>query len=256
MNDNVILRALGIAAIAAFGVGLVGCGGEEPPVDPGDDPPVFPGGPGHEPVALPDYPAGPYGIGKGSVIANYQFVGYANSVAYNQTMQAIQLADFYNPHGRDPNYVPESPEKDDRLHGPGSQYGEGTAKPTVLLIDVASVWCGPCNLEAKTELPPRYAKYAPCGGQFLLQLADGPTVGEPATPTHLTNWTKKYQENFPAAIDPSYKLGSLFQSDAFPANMIIDTVTMTIVEVVAGVPSETFWAKYENLLADPSCPGQ
>ena len=77
--------------------------------------------------------------------------------------------------------------------------------------------------EAKTELPPRYAKYKPCGGEFLLQLADGPTVGTPATETNLRNWTKKYAVDFPATIDPSYKLGALFQADAYPANIIIDT---------------------------------
>ena len=253
MKNNVILHALGLVAFSALmGCNVQGTGGGSG--DPGgDDPPTFPGGQGQDPIKPAAYPAGPYGISKGSIIANYQFVGYINSVVNNQTMQAIQLADFYNPHGRDPSYQPASPAEDDRLYPEGSPYGAGNKKPTVLALDVASVWCGPCNNEAKVELPPRYAKYAPCGGQFLLQLADGPTPGTPATPTHLYNWTKKYVEDFPAVIDPSYKLSALFKSDAFPANFIIDTTTMEIVEVISGVPSESYWAKYEQLLPDPSC---
>jgi hypothetical protein len=265
MRNDVTLRALGVALIATLA--SLGCAAEESK-DPGGSgdtsnssgepppPPVapeFPAGSGQ--AALPNaaYPAGPYGIGKGSVVENFQFIGYANAQVNNTTMQAIQLADFYNPHGKDPGYVPESPDKDDRLFPAGSPYGEGTKKPTVLAIDVASVWCGPCNNEAKYELPPRHLKYKPCGGEFFLQLADGPTVGTAATPTNLLNWTKKYLVDFPATIDPSYKLGALFKADAFPANFIIDTTNMKIVEVVSGVPNEFFWTKYESLLPDSAC---
>ena len=74
---------------------------------------------------------------------------------------------------------------DDRLYPAGSPYNGDTdtqqPKPRVLLIDIASVWCGPCNEEAKSEFPGLYAKYKPCGGQFLFQLAQGAGPGTPAT---------------------------------------------------------------------------
>ena len=50
------------------------------------------------------------------------------------------------------------------------------------------------------------------------------------------------------AVDPSYQLGALFPSSSFPANIIVDTQDMTIVEVIAGVPEDGFWKKLSDLL--------
>ena len=98
------------------------------------------------------------------------------------------------------------------------------------------------------DLPPLHAKYKPLGGEFLLQLGDGATGGKAATPKDLYNWTKKYQVNFPATIDPDYKLGELFPANAWPANVIINTRTMKIVAAVAGVPQATYWTKFEKTI--------
>lgn len=234
MRNDVILRWMALGFVAV--VGLVGCSKS---ADEGEDTqaPPFPEGTGQPSSNADAYPAGPFGISKGSVIANFQFIGFANAAQVNDAMQEIHLSHFYNPTGTD--VFPE-----------GSPYGAGTPKPKALLIDVASVWCGPCNYEADAILPGLYAQYKPLGGEFLLQLADGPTPGTPAEPKHLFNWTSKYDVNYPAAIDPSYKLGALFEADAFPANMIIKTQDMTIVEVISGAPEEggTFWKTYEKVL--------
>lgn len=254
MRKEMILRCLGFGMAAI--VGLLGCsGGGSNELGSGDNhAPVFPPDQGQPQKGTASYPAGPYGIGKGSIITNYKFVGYANSQAVSDSLQAIQLADFYNPHADDATYAPASDAEDDRLFPEGSPYGAGTKKPKALLIDVASVWCGPCNEEAKSVLPSLYAKYKPCGGEFLLQLADGPNPGTPATQSNLYSWTFKYKVDYPATIDPSYKLGQLFDANAFPANMLIDTRTMTIVEVIAGVPDAAFWKQYAKVLNDPACP--
>lgn len=199
-----------------------------------------------QPEATPTYPAGPYGVGKGSVISNLQFIGYANPMVNKDTMQAIQLADFYNPTGKD-------------VFPPGSQYGEGNPKPTVILVDVASVWCNPCNYEAGNILPKLHTKYAPCGGEFVLQLADGPTVGTAAVPKNLYNWTLKYKVNYPSTIDPSYKLDAYDEAAAYPQNFIISTKDMTIVEVIAGA-AVTGGCSQSGNECDPSvansCPGE
>jgi hypothetical protein len=230
MRNDVALRwsVFGLVAL----VGLVGCSGEDQVA------PSFPEGSGQPAAGAPDYPAGPYGIGVGSVVANYQFVGFANAMENSGGMQAIQLADFYNPTGTD-------------LFPEGSPYGSGTPKPKALLIDVSSVWCGPCNYEADQVLPGLYAQYQPQGGEFLLQLADGPTPGTAAEPKHLYNWTQKYDVDYPATIDPTYKLGALFEADAFPANMIIKTQDMTIVEVLSGAPEpgDSFWTTFEKVMS-------
>jgi hypothetical protein len=51
-------------------------------------------------------------------------------------------------------------------------------------------------------------------------------------------------------VDPSYKLSALFQQNAFPANMIVDTRTMEIVESIAGAPNGAFYAKLDSLIAE------
>jgi len=245
MQSNLIIRGLGFGATIAVTLFTAACGEDVPP---------FPEGTGQAAKELIAYPPAPFGVNIGSVISNYEFVGFANAVAVSNTMQAIALADFYNPHADDPNYAPASPEEDDRLFPPGSPYGEGTPKPKALLINIGSVWCPPCNEEAKSELPPRYAQYKPCGGEFLLQLADGPTRGTPATPDNLYKWTLKYKVNYPATLDPTYKLGAFY--NAFPANILVDTRTMKILEIREGSPDDSFWALYEKTMDYASCKAQ
>ena len=217
---------------------LIGCNGSTGEGG-GDDAlaPAFPDGTGQQAHGAKAYPSGPYGIGKGSVIANYKFLGYPNAMKGTANLQPIELADFYNPTG-------------DAVYEAGSVYEVGAKKPKVLLIDVASVWCGPCNYEAANVLPGLYLKYKPLGGEFLSNIADGATPGKPATQKNLYNWTTKYDVDYPSVIDPTYKLSALFDQDAFPTNMIIDTKTMTIVMVIAGAPEPggTFWKAYEKVL--------
>lgn len=232
---NIIFALIG--AIALIGCGSTGNGGGDDDDSP-DVAPSFPEGSGQDAHGTLAYPPGPYGVGKQSVVANYKFVGYANAMKVSDSLQPIELAEFYNPTG-------------DGVYEAGSVLEIGAAKPKALLIDVASVWCGPCNYEADEVLPGLYVKYKPQGGEFLLQLADGATPGKAATSKSLFNWTKKYKVDYPSTIDPTYKLGALFEADAFPANMIIDTRTMKIVEVISGAPEPgtSFWKTYEKVLA-------
>ena len=228
-----------LTGIVVGTLALTGCTGTaESEEGSGQLAPAFPEGTGQQAAGAKAYPEGPYGIGKGSIIANYKFIGYANAVNSTAALQPIEMADFYNPTG-------------DGTYPAGSVMGEGNPKPKVALIDVASVWCGPCNFEAENVLPGLYDKYKPMGGEFILQLADGPTPGKAATSKSLFNWTTKYDVNYPATIDPTYKLSALFDQDAFPTNMIIDTRTMKIVEVIAGAPEagSSFWKTYEKVIA-------
>ncbi|MFO0552903.1 MAG: TlpA family protein disulfide reductase [Polyangiaceae bacterium] len=232
---------MGALAFSLAGAGCDNGSGEEDIADPDQgaapdvvDAPDFPDGTGQEAQVKLEYPPGPFGFKPGSIIENFKFMGFSNASVQNDTLEPLELAMFYNPTG-------------DGVYPAGSPFGEGNPKPRVLLIDVASVWCGPCNYEADQVLPGEYAKYKPMGGEFLLQLADGPSVGYPAKPSHLTNWTTKYEVDYPSAVDPSYKLGDLFEAEAFPQNMIIDLRTMEIVEVLAGAPQpgDAFWTKFE-----------
>lgn len=239
MRNVGLLRYVAFGLIAVFSV--TGCSSADAEQGAGDGEeeelpkPSFPEGTGQPAANSVVYPAGPYGINKGTTIANYQFVGFVNSTNDTSVTQLIQMADFYNPTGND-------------VYPEGSPYGAGNPKPKALLIDVASSWCGPCQHEADVVLPQKYAEYRPQGGEFLLQLADGPTPGKAATTKNLISWTSKYDVNYPATYDPSYKLSALFDADAFPANMIINTRTMEIVAVISGVPDDAFWSKFEKVM--------
>ncbi|MEP7124349.1 MAG: hypothetical protein ABJE95_25700 [Byssovorax sp.] len=243
---------------SVLAVGVLGCGSTETTLGgdatsddthhPPTTAPAFPGGSGEAAKPAIAYPAGPYGINAGSIVEDFEFVGYQNPSIKTDAMQTVRLADFYNPHADDPSYTPTDAAHDDRLYPEGSIYGAGMPKPKALAIDIGSVWCPPCNQEAKTELPPKHLKYKPMGGEFLLQLGDGATQGKAAVPKDLVNWTKKYKVDFPSTIDPDYKLGELFAANAWPANAIIDTRTMRIIVTVAGVPDDAYWTKFEKVI--------
>ena len=194
--------------------------------------PPFDSGQGQPPNMNPPYPAGPYGVGVGSVIANLKFIGYpAPKMATNGVV--MQLADFYNPTG----------------HGSfpaGSPYGQGPL-PLALVLDIGAVWCGPCNQEEKYELPWRWAAMEPAG-QILSLLLDGPTVGTPATLTNLTNWDKAYAIAYPTAIDPNYEALQLVPADAYPGNVIVRTSDMRIMAATTGIPTAPLWETLQSLL--------
>ena len=233
-----------------FGLGLfaalaiAGCGNSDPGEgegEGGDEPEDMVFVPGQGQVAAPRlaYPEGAKGVSVGSVIENFKFVGYVNAMN-NPTgqLQIVQMADVYNPTGNE-------------VYGEGTAFVAGSPKPKALLISVASVWCGPCNYEADAILPGLYEKYKPMGGEFMVQLADSNTPGEPATINNLNKWTAKYEVNYLAVLDPAYKLDALFDQSAYPQNFIIDTRTMRIVKVLAGAaePDSSFWTTYEKVLA-------
>jgi hypothetical protein len=180
------------------------------------------------------------------------FQGFADAQVNHTTLETLKISDFFNPYADDPTYDPPSAADDDRLFPPGSPYGAGTKKPTALLIDIGSGWCGPCNQEAKSLLNGLYAKYKPCGGEFFYQLADGAMVGEAVTQQALEIWATDYHVAYPITFDNSKTFNPLYSTQSFPDGAILDTRTMKIVYVIAGVPDATFWSTYESLL-DAKC---
>ena len=241
---------LRLAPALLIALGAAGCN-QDPGAGNGDE--------RYEPAPCPlcpaqtvGYPSGPYGLNQGSTIQSFSFDGFIDAQTQSSTLETIAFGDFFNPHAGDPSYQPALAADDDRLFPPGSPYGPGTKKPTALLIDIASVWCGPCNEEAKSVLNGLYAKYQPCGGEFFFQLAEGAAPGAPVTQTLLHSWVTSYHVAYPATFDASRQLYPLYSADSFPDSAIVDTRTMKIVEVVSGVPDAAFWSTYESLL-DAAC---
>jgi hypothetical protein len=237
-------RAGALLPIFALLLGAAGC----TTVD--DDRPAPPFPPESGQAVMPqgvDYPAGPYGFAIGSVLANYEFVGYVdpvNQIAQAAPRQLIQLADFYNPHG-------------DGVYGPGTPFTEGSPKPLALLIDMSARWCTVCRDEAKTVLPPKITKYRfnavdnPNGrGEFMTDLAESITQGKPASYADADSWGKTYKMDVPLVVDPEYQFEPtmILGQAAWPANFIVDTRTMTIVEIWPGAPSFSFWTTFDSVL--------
>ncbi len=186
-----------------------------------------------------DYPEGPKGTQVGTVVENFEFDGYVNSRdgLGTEFRETITLGDFYNPTGED-------------VYGPDDIREEGTPKPTALFINVGAVWCAPCKEEAQTTLPEEYTKLNPKGMELLMVLADSEAVGSPADFSHLDNWCTAFDVFYPAVVDPAQNLGPLFDQSQYPANLIIDTRTMNIVEVVAGIPGDAFFAKMDQVIGN------
>jgi hypothetical protein len=185
---------------------------------------------------------GPYGVGVGSVIKNYAFYGFANATVDKTALKQVQLADFYNPTG-------------DGKYADGSPYGAGNSKPLALVIDRSAVWCEPCNYEAQNELPGKHAQYSP-KGQILLALDEGATPGTNPTQGDLTAWVTRYHVDYPATLNPQATLSAIVGIDAYPGHIIVRTKDMKIVKWIAGVPDDSFWQLYQNVIdGKPVLPG-
>jgi hypothetical protein len=185
---------------------------------------------------------GPYGVGTGSVIPNFKFMGYPRATLDKTSLVAINLGDFYNPTGTD-------------VYPAGSPYGEGTPKPKAVILDRSAVWCGPCNQEAATEIPAKRQEFASQGGEWFVMLAESSQHNVPATQTDLTNWATKYHLNYPGSIDSKGYLNSIVGQDAYPGNVIVRTKDMKIIKWVAGVPQDDFYQTFSDVLAGKAIPG-
>jgi hypothetical protein len=184
-----------------------------------------------------DYPEGPYGTVVGQTLTNFTFPGYTRPAegTGEEKRRDIAMADFFNPTG-------------DGVYEEGSAYGAGSPRPKALMLNVSALWCAPCKEEAKYLLPEKYAELGPKGMELLVIIVDGNEQGVTGTFDDLELWISAFAVNYPAAIDPFGQLGAVFDPNSFPGNMIVDTRTMRIVEVIAGKPGDSFWLKSEDLL--------
>jgi hypothetical protein len=180
--------------------------------------------------AQPNYPAGPYGTAKGATIADLSFVGWHNPTAagYDVTkFETVRLSDFYNP-------------------------AKSEGAPRVLVLNSSAVWCTVCRAEyTHLSRDQVYANYRPKGIEILGVLFED-NDGFSARPQDLTAWSDAFQVPFPMGLDPGFKSGVYFDSDATPMNMIIDTSNMKILDVTMGFDARTpeqYWASIEQWLS-------
>lgn len=180
--------------------------------------------------AQPNYPAGPYGTAKGATIANLSFLGWRNPTAagFDVTrFETVRLSDFYNP-------------------------TRSADAPRVLVLNSSAVWCTVCRAEyTHLSRDQVYATYRPKGIEILGVLFED-NDGFSARPQDLQAWSDAFKVPFPMGLDPGFKSGVYFDSDATPMNMIIDTSNMKILDVTMGFDARTpeqYWASIEQWLS-------
>jgi hypothetical protein len=235
---TVFASALGLVLIAACSSAPLDDAdeGQPPSADAGGSSatagaPSVPSTSGSAPVGEPDYrkqdyPAGPYGIGKGATLENYAFLGWRDPVAAGYDiaqLKPVYLADFYNPDGR----------SDTRY----------------LWINASAVWCSVCRAEmADIKNNAVNATFKPKGVQLVVTLFEDNESG-PATPMDLKRWGEAptHSIDFPLLLDPGFKLGAFFTSDATPLNLLVDARTMTVVDATMGYSSD-YWSQVAALL--------
>jgi hypothetical protein len=173
------------------------------------------------------YPPGPYGTGEGATLENFAFLGWRDPVAAQYDLarlEPVQLADFYNPDGR--------------------------TNIRYLWINASAVWCSVCRAEM-TDIKNNgiNAEFQAKGVQLIGTLFEDNNSG-PATPLDLKRWGEvpAHGIDFPLLLDPGFKLGVFFTSDATPLNLLVEASTMRVVNASMGY-SPDYWQAVDELLA-------
>jgi hypothetical protein len=166
-----------------------------------------------------------YGNIPGSVMQNFQFLGYPGGDR-SAGLQTIALADYYDPCGK---------------------------RYKVLHLTVAGIWCPNCQVET-AALVAEKASLETQGIVLLQALSDGKTEGVAATPSDLDTWVNYYHVDFDEVLDPGLKnLGVFFPASAIPWNADLDARTMEILDVQLGAELDGSVASGLDLL--PAQPG-
>ena len=188
-----------------------------------DETPAINGGPTSTWAA---YPAGPYGTGRGATIENLSFSGWhhPDTAGYDTAkFETVRLSDFYDP--------------------------DGHTGIKLLAINASAVWCGVCRAEYEDMNTTQvYATVKQKGVEILGTIFED-NAYYPAQPQDLKNWglLKSHTVKFPLVLDPGFKMGAYFDSDATPLNMLIDVRNMTIVAITMGY-STNYWSQVQAQL--------
>ncbi len=207
-----------LAALVA--VVLAGCTSEalRAAPDQEQEPADVPAAP--RPSSVKEYPPGPYGRAAGATIANLSFLGWRDPRAANfdpQHLEKVELADFYNPDG-------------------------SKSDVDFIVLNASAVWCSVCRSEYRHIINADiYGTYRPRGLEILGVLFEDVNY-DPAKPSDLVVWggPDGFDLPFGLVLDPAFKTGAYFGSDATPMNLLIDAHTMRIIEVTMGYSGTYF----------------
>lgn len=162
------------------------------------------------------YPAGPYGVERGQVLANASFIG--RKTGRESERETFDLESFRK---------------------------DATAR--YLVLNVAAFWCSPCKEEAKEFQSTIFPEYGPKGVAFLSVVLQD-SARRPSTDANVDTWISTYRITFPTARDPVGFVNTIFNPDTMPLNMIIDLKTMKIEEKIIGADIARVTATLDKLL--------
>ncbi|HYJ08248.1 MAG TPA: hypothetical protein VEX18_04550 [Polyangiaceae bacterium] len=174
-----------------------------------------------------DYPAGPYGVGLGSTLEDFAFLGWRDPVTSEydlERMETVRLSEFYNPDGR--------------------------SDVKLIWINASAVWCTVCRAEMRDiNIQDIKGTMGPKGLQLIETLFED-NDSLPAKPLDLQKWGQvvDHSIDFPLLLDPGFKLGAFFTSDATPLNMLVDARTMRILDATMGYSSD-YWERVDEYLS-------
>ena len=203
---------------------------DEPDTDPPNPGAGNPSGGGSDSGAatpdyrLQDYPSGPYGVGLGATLEDFAFLGWRDPVASGydiERMETVRLSEFYNPDGR--------------------------SGIKLIWINASAVWCTVCRAEMKDiNLQDIKGTLGPKGLQLIETLFED-NDSLPAKPIDLQKWGQvvDHSIDFPLVLDPGFKLGAFFTSDATPLNMLVDARTMQVIDLTMGYSGD-YWQRVDE----------
>lgn len=175
-----------------------------------------------------DYPAGPYGVGLGATLEDFAFLGWRDPVASNydiERMETVRLSEFYNPDGR--------------------------SGIKLIWINASAVWCTVCRAEMKDINNQNIKETMGPKGLQLIETLFEDNDSLPAKPLDLQQWGRvpDHEIDFPLVLDPGFKLGAFFTSDATPLNMLVDARTMQVVDLTMGYSGD-YWQRVDEHISE------
>ena len=176
------------------------------------------------------YPGGPYGSRAGAIIENFGFLGWHAPKTSNydtSKLEPVSLGQLYDP--------------------------DGSKGVKLLVMTSTAVWCSACKQEYR-DMAGSVAAYEAKGVRFLGALFQDASLPnpKPAKPSDLVLWAKTFDVTFPFVLDPALKLGSFFDVEATPMEMIVDAKTMKILKISEGWVTKgdgSLWSDLDKLLA-------
>ena len=118
----------------------------------------------------------------------------------------------------------------------------------VVFLNFWATWCGPC----RAEMPSMETLYHRFKDQGLEILA----VNSREAGRDVTAFLNTYKLSFPAALDKSGRIGSLYGIEAFPTTYIIDREGFIIARIVGSLNWNTpqIFSAFETLIRHQSRP--